>query len=262
MLSLTQGRRKTLDQGSPIPTPFKSFDYNGICFRRGALSLIAAAPGCGKSALAQSIVQRGDGQGGVLPAAYFSADSDAATVFQRSASMVTGYEMSEVERLMKEGGAEALEERVRAASSHIRYSFRSTLDPEHILDELEAFAHVQGDWPGIIVIDNLSNIDAGYEDEFRNLGEASFFLMDLARDTSAAVIALHHVGGEHEGGGRPIPLSGLRGKVSKLPSLVLTLHQAQGLKVSVVKNRSAKADPSGNYGVELQSDFSRMWFDG
>lgn len=425
MLNLSQGRRKTADQGVPIPQPFVSFDYNGIHFRRGSLSLIAAAPGGGKalsvdtpilttagwktmgdvtvgdevygsdgrpttvvaatgimrdrrvyrirfddgeevvadanhewvvedrryrqgrktsmtrlttedmassyrlesgrrlnysiplvsikgqdddiparpatkrrfiesveqiesvpvkciqveaedslylcgrglvlthnSALAQNIVTRGDGNGTVARTFYFSADSDAQTMFTRSAAMSTGYEMSEVERLMREGGMEMLDARVRQATAHINYSFKSTLDVDYMMDELTAYAHVYGEWPEVIVADNLSNIEVGVDDEWRGLGEASFFLMDLARDTGAAVIALHHVSGEHEAGGRPIPLSGLRGKVSKLPATILTLHRAQGLKVSVVKNRSGRADPGGNFGVELTADLARMSFEG
>lgn len=420
MLNLSQGRRKTADQGVPIPQPFVSFDYNGIHFRRGSLSLIAAAPGGGKalsidtpilttcgwkkmgdvavgdevygsdgkptkviattgimhnrqvyrirfddgeevvadadhewvvedrnyrrgrssgmkrlttsriassyrsraegrlnysiplvsiggsarptskrryiesveeiesvpvkciqveaedslylcgrglvlthnSALAQNIVTRGDGNGTVARTFYFSADSDAQTMFTRSAAMSTGYEMSEVERLMREGGMEMLDARVRQATAHINYSFKSTLDVDYMMDELTAYAHVYGEWPEVIVADNLSNIEVGVDDEWRGLGEASFFLMDLARDTGAAVIALHHVSGEHEAGGRPIPLSGLRGKVSKLPATILTLHRAQGVKVSVVKNRSGRADPGGNFGVELTADLARMSFEG
>lgn len=262
MLSLTQGRKKTVEQGTPIATPFKSFKSEGIHFRRGNLGLIAASPGGGKTALATAIVQRGDDAGTKHPTFYFSADSDATTVFQRSAAIATDYPLSEVERLMGEGGMPMLESRVQNAAGHIRYSFKTALTPESMMDELEAYAFVFGAWPEVIVVDNLSNIDAGFEDEFRNLGEASFFLMNLARDTGAAVIALHHVGGEHEAGGRPIPLSGLRGKVSKLPSMILTLHRADGMKVSVVKNRSGKADPSGGWGVGLYADLSRMHFEG
>ena len=214
------------------------------------------------SALAQNIVTRGDGNGTVARTFYFSADSDAQTMFTRSAAMSTGYEMSEVERLMREGGMEMLDARVRQATAHINYSFKSTLDVDYMMDELTAYAHVYGEWPEVIVADNLSNIEVGVDDEWRGLGEASFFLMDLARDTGAAVIALHHVSGEHEAGGRPIPLSGLRGKVSKLPALILTLHRAQGLKVSVTKNRSGRADPGGNFGVELTADLARMSFEG
>ena len=210
------------------------------------------------SALVQNIVQRGNDEGHRLPTLYFSADSDATTMFTRSAAMATGYEMGEVERLMEEGGQEMLEERVRQASAHVQYSFQSTLDYDAIEDELQAYALVHGAWPQVIVADNLMNIDSGFEDEFRGLGEASFFLLNIARDTGAAVIALHHVGGEHEGGGAPIPLSGLRGKVSKLPALILTLHRADGMRVSVVKNRSGKSDPSGNYGVSLRADLARM----
>lgn len=258
MLSLTQGRRKSADQGTPIPTPYKSFGYNGIFFRRGGLSLVAAAPGGGKSALVQNIVQRGNDEGYKLPALYFSADSDATTVFTRSAAIATGYELSEVERMMKEGGQEMLEEKVREAASHIQYSFVSNIDFDYIEEEVKAYAEVHGAWPQILVFDNLMNVDSGFEDEFRGLGESSFFMLNLARDTGAAVISLHHVGGEHESGGKPIPLAGLRGKVSKLPALILTLHQADGMRVSVVKNRSGKADASGNYGVRLNADLARM----
>jgi replicative DNA helicase len=258
MLSLTQGRRHNAEQGAPIPTPFGKFSYNGICFRRGGLSLVAAAPGGGKSALVQNIVQRGDDEGGVASTLYFSADSDANTMFQRSAAIATGYTLQEVERLLEEGGHLMLEERVRAASAHVRYCFESSLSIDRIMDEIDAYALVFGRYPEVVVLDNLSNVDAGFEDEFRNLGESSFDLLNIARDTDAAVIALHHVGGEHENGDKPIPLSGLRGKVSKLPALVLTLHRAEGLKVSVVKNRSGKGDPTGGYGVTLHADLSRM----
>lgn len=262
MLSLTQGRRLSASQGAPIPTPFKSFQHNGIHFRKGSLSLVAAAPGAGKSALVQSIVQRGDGDGGKASAFYFSADSTANEVFTRAAAMATGYQLGEVERLMAEGGQDMLEAAVKSEAGHVRYSFKSSLTLDDVDEELAAYATVYGAFPDIIVVDNLMDLDAGMDDEFRNLGEASLYLKDTARLTGAAVIALHHVGGEHENGGKPIPLGGLRGKVSKIPALVLTLHRASGLKVSVVKNRSGKADPSGNYGVELSADLSRMWFDG
>lgn len=181
-------------------------------------------------------------------------------MFQRAAAIATGYELSEVERLLNEGGLESLEAKVKTSARHIRWSFQSALDMDRVEDELEAYALIMGEWPEVIVFDNLMNIDAGFDDEFRNLGEASFFLLALARKTGAAVIALHHVGGEHETGGKPIPLGGLRGKVSKLPALILTLHRNSDteMRVSVVKNRSGKADPSGAYGVHLRADLARM----
>lgn len=260
MQSLIQGRRKSLGMGDPIPSPFTKFSYNGIFFRRGSLSLVAAAPGGGKSALVQNIVQRGNDEGHVARTLYLSADSDASQMFQRSAAMATGYELSEVERLMKEGGVGMLEERARVASSHVQYSFDSTHTTESVMDELDAYATVHGEYPEVLVMDNLLNLDAGFEDEWRNLAEASFDLLNIARDTGAAVIALHHVGGTHEMGDKPMGLDALRGKVSKLPALVLTLHRlGEGqMNVSVVKNRTAKADASGNYGVGLRADLARM----
>ena len=240
--------------------PFEKFAYNGIHFRRGSLSLVAAAPGGGKSALVQNIVQRGNDEGRVASTLYLSADSDASQMFQRSAAMATGYELSEIERLMSEGGQEMLEERVRQASGHVQYSFDSTHTTDSVMDELEAYAMVHGAWPEVLCMDNLLNLDAGFDDEWRNLAEASFDLLNIARDTGAAVIALHHVGGTHEMGDRPMGLDALRGKVSKLPALGLTLHRmGEGqMNVSVVKNRTAKADASGNYGVSLRADLARM----
>lgn len=251
-----------MQAGTPIPTPFQSFTRNGINIRRGELALIAAAPGGGKSALTMFIAQNGDGKGGTIPTFYFSADSPASTVFQRSASMATGWELAEVERLLNDGCGADLEQRVNHATSHMQWSFKSTITPDYMMDELEAYAMVHGEWPQLIVVDNLMNMDMGTESEFDGLNDASFFLNDLARDTGAAVVALHHVAGEHESGERPIPLSGLRGKVSKLPSLVLTLSRCDGVKVSVVKNRSAQADPSGGLGVTLGADLGRMSFSG
>lgn len=230
--------------------------------RRGQLSLVAAPGGTGKTALVQSIVQRGDDHGVTLPTLYFSADSDAVTVFQRSAAMATGYELPEVERLMREGGMQMLEERVRSATSHIRWNFKSSLELDDIMDEIEAYAHVYGEYPSIMCFDNISNITSGEPDEFRDLQEVSFFLHDLARDTGAACIALHHVAGSFEDSGKPIPMSGIRGKISKTPELILTLYRASGLNVSVVKNRVGRADPSGGFFVTLNADYARMSFEG
>lgn len=262
MMTVVQGLRKDSGAGEPIPVPFGSFKRMGIHFRRGEFALIAAAPGGGKSALMQYIAKNSHNENGPTPTFYFSADSPSFTVFHRMGAMVTGMTMQEVEDTMKSSRANELREAVADVTSHIQYSFKSTLDPELIMDELEGYANVHGAWPTLIIIDNLMNIDMGSDGEIQNLADGSFFLNDLARDTGSAVVALHHVTGEHESGTSPIPLSGLRGKVSKLPSLILTLHRTDELKVSVVKNRSAQADPTGAYGVRLGCDLSRMRFSG
>lgn len=258
--SLNRARQNTLDQGVPIVTPFKAFRNNGIHFRRGELSMIASPPGLGKSILSQSIVQRGDDIGMVQPTLYVSADSSPATVWERSAAMATGYRMSDVQRLVEENNTQYLDAEVQKATRHIRYVFNNTLGLGDLEDELNAYATIYGAWPEIIVLDNISNIMAGDgENEFRDIGDALQGAREIAGQTGAAVIALHHVGGTYDNGDMAIPLGGIRGKASKPQALILTLFQAgpQVLGVSVVKNRSGKSDPSGKFFVQLGTDLER-----
>jgi hypothetical protein len=103
------------------------------------------------------------------------------------------------------------------------------------------------------------------EGEFQMLEEACVIMKGLARDTNAAVIALHHVSGALEDGLTAIPLSGLRGKIPKTPATVLTLHRGEGgkqLRVSPVKVRSGVADASGNWSLPIAIDLNRMSFTG
>jgi hypothetical protein len=68
---------------------------------------------------------------------------------------------------------------------------------------------------------------------------------------------LHHVTGGYNDADRPIPLSGVKGQIARVPEMVLTLHKQTDvcgpdlLCVSTVKNRGGKADPSGSEYVSL-----------
>lgn len=262
MFELIQGRNRMAHAAEPIPLPWVSFGREGVAIRRGQFTLVAAPGGTGKTAFVHYAVQNGNLDGEKLPVYYASMDSDAATVWHRSAAMATGYSMPEVERLSREGGMEGLDARVKAATRHIRWGFKSSMTLDELMDELTAYALVYGDWPAVVAIDNISNLTAEMQGEFEDLQEISFALNDLARDTGAAVIALHHVGAEFETAGRAIPMSGIRGRISKTPQTILTLHRSndQELKISVVKQRSGRADPSGGWGIHLRASFEHMQF--
>ena len=246
----------------PIPVPWASFGKEGVAIRRGQFTLVAAPGGTGKTAFVHYALQQGNREGGKLPTFYASMDSDAATVWHRSAAMATGYSMPDVERLSHEGGMEMLDAKVREATSHIRWGFKSSMTMDDLVDELESYAYTYGSWPAVLAVDNISNLTSGMDGEFEDLQEVSFALNDIARDTGAAVIALHHVGAEFEQAGRAIPMSGIRGRISKTPQTILTLHRAndQELKISVVKQRSGRADPSGTWGIHLRASFEHMQF--
>jgi hypothetical protein len=77
------------------------------------------------------------------------------------------------------------------------------------------------------------------------------YMSDMARVTGAHVLSLHHVTGEYSDGLQPIPLSGVKGKIGRVPNVILTIHKeidgmdGRILHVSPVKNREGFEDSSG-----------------
>jgi RecA-family ATPase len=267
MLRLSQARRKDSNAGEPIQNPFGIIHSTGSHIRRGQLALVAGGPGTGKTAVLHNIIQRGNGAEGddrkVNSCLYFSADSDPNTIFKRCVSIETGWEQDEVERLLNEGRQDELDAIVDHAASHFEWSFKGSPDDEEVLTQVQGFITKYGAAPEVIVIDNVKNLFVGGGGEFEALEGACEFLHELARDTGAAVIGLHHVTGENEDGTKPIPMSGLRGKISKTPSVIWTLHRSEThLKISPVKNRNGKAQASGAWTLPILADLGRMQYAG
>ncbi|MDS2171587.1 DnaB-like helicase C-terminal domain-containing protein [Nesterenkonia sp. CL21] len=260
MASLIQALRRTADAGEPIKSPLQGLERLGATIRRGQLTLIAAGPGGLKTLLTHAMVHHGDktGKNSVL---YFSADTGPDVIYKRAAALATGYEQSEVERMEEAKASEAIQAKVLRESSHIDFDFTTSPTPSYIERRLDAYVELHGAYPEVIVVDVLKDLsDPEDADEFRALEDATQFLRNLAFETGAACIALHHVGGEFENGSAKIPLSGVRGKITKTASLILTLHrpEEQYLHVSVVKNRNGAADASGGRMARLRVDPGRM----
>ena len=265
ILTLQQGRRKNAAAGEPIHCPFVTLVGTKTFFRRGQLSLIAGGPGTGKSAFIQAWLQRGDDHGNKNSVFYFSADSDSFTMNKRAAAIATGFTQDDVEEMLARGESAGIDAAVAQEASHMWWDYEPAPDAEHIEMELAAFYEVHGEWPEVVVLDNAKNAFIGNAvGEFEALEQTMEFLHTLARDTNCAVVVLHHVAGENnENGMVPIPLTGVRGRVTKTPEVVLTLHRAEGkLNISPVKNRNGKAQASGLWFLQLSTDLSRMSYSG
>jgi replicative DNA helicase len=235
---------------------FPKFEANTVHIRRGQLTLIAAAPGVGKSLLSLAFAM-----GAQVPAFYFSADTDAFTMYLRAASHETGWKMEDIENTVKAGRTELIDAKLNS-KDYIRWSFEPNPTQTDIEEELLAYVLTYGEWPHLIVVDNLRNVytESGGED----MDELCDWLHALAKKTGAAVIALHHVKGPYNDGNVPIPLSGLIGQIGKVPEMILTLHKIGSdisgwtMNVSVVKNRTGKGDPSGGWFLSLLYEPERM----
>lgn len=261
MLTAWQSLRVRGSAGDPIPEVFKALSDKGATFRRGELVLISSGPGTGKSALTLTLAMKSS-----VPTAYFSADSNAFNQMSRMVAISNGCTMEEASRAVRTEDMKAIGDSL--SNGLIRFDYRATPSTASIERSLKAYEEAHGDPPFLAIVDNVTNVRSGVEDDddpFSGLESLMDYLHDLARQTGACVVGLHHVTGGYNDAERPIPLSGVKGQITRVPELVLTLHKKSGegyapdtLCVSVVKNRNGRANPSGYDFAELKFDGERM----
>jgi replicative DNA helicase len=250
--SLGQAVRRTGNLAAELPMPWPSLSAHRITFRRGQASLLAAAPGGGKTifALAYAIESR-------VPTLFVSADTDLATMAVRAAAMVTGWSQEQVESV---GLQSPQIEAALGQLAHIRWADDNQPTVEDIYLEVKAYAEVFGEFPELVVIDNLIDVQAGREIEKDWAGTRAVVdgLKRLARESEAHVLILAHATGRYEDGHDPIPLGGLEWKPGKNVELVLTMHWGQGMELRIcpVKNRSGKAAADGSIHATLYAELA------
>lgn len=197
---------------------------------------------------------------------YFSADSDAFTQLTRSISIMTNRTLEESAEAVLNNNLGDFSEELTRVPIRFNYSASPTLDDIEL--SMQAYEEVYGDYPSLVVVDNVTNVHTDGQDgddPFSGLEGLMDYLATMARNTEACVVGLHHVTGPYNDANKPIPLSGVKGQISRVPSMVLTLHKREAedfgsgtLCVSTVKNRGGKADPSGDEHAELEFIGDRM----
>ena len=233
--------------GDPLPTVWEALSSKGTQFRRGQLCLICAGPGTGKSAFVLAYALKSK-----VPTLYFSADSDAFTQLSRSVSIVSGWNLEKSTRAVRSAELGAVADELD--SIPIRFNYKASPNLDVIDESMAAYNALYEDYPALVVIDNITNVRTEFSDgadPFSGLEAMMDYLHEMARETGSCVVGLHHVTGQYNDGDKPVPLSGIKGQIARVPELVLTLHCVPNefgpdeLNVSTVKNRGGKSDPSG-----------------
>ena len=256
MLTLAQATSKQNATIQLLPDLFPTLAANGIRFRRGQVTMIAGQPNSGKSLLALFYAVRAG-----VPTLYVSADTDAYTTAIRAAAVVTGNKVNTIEESFNSGaGAEFYQDEL-ASLKHLQFSF----DPSPTLDDIDlsikAYGEAFGEYPHLIIIDNLMNVAALHDNERTGMRDIAKAMHHIARQTDAAVFLLHHTS---EADGKPdLPPSrkSVQGKISQLPEMILTValdHVSSEYRIACVKNRFAKNSASGEDYTVLYADASRM----
>lgn len=254
MLSLTRAWGGVTTKATPLPDVWKVLKDNQIRFRRGQLCMVAAAPNAGKSMFALVYALKAQ-----VPTLFFSADTDTTTVMIRALSHITGHSQLTVEtELSRDSNAYAdHQEKLK----NIQWVFDSSPSLDDIELEVKAYQELYGVCPELIVIDNLMNVVAETDNEWAGLRAIMMELHDLARNTEACVMVLHHVSeaSEYGNGTEPPPRRAVHGKVSQLPALMLTLGYDpinQLLKVAAVKNRFGPNSADGKQSYSLATNYA------
>lgn len=257
MQTLARAALRSETAGTPLPTVYAAFARAGVYPRRGEVTLIAAAPATGKSALALDFAAKCG-----VPTLYFSCDSDAWTMAARLASMKTGATLQQAEANLEND--EDWAKQVLSSAAHMRWCFDAAPTLEDIVLELDAYAEVMGTAPELVVIDNLVDLthDDGSGEDHRIWKALLKELKWLARDTGTAFVVLHHVNEQPERKGRDGESNRSRcpsrtdvsGKVNQHPALVLTLavNKTGELDICPVKNRHGKGYPQGDWATTLR----------
>jgi replicative DNA helicase len=249
LLNLQRAWKGTTTKATPLPDVWKDLSNKQIRFRRGQVCMVAAAPNAGKSMFALVYAIKAD-----VPTLFFSADTDIATVMMRTAAHISGHNQTFVEENLNKNSRhyDTKFDQVK----NIQWVFDSSPSLDDIELEIKAYIELYGIAPELIVIDNLMNVVAESDNEWAGLRAIMVELHDMARQTEACVMVLHHVSEQSEYGSTTEPPArrAIHGKVSQLPAMILTLgYEPIGnlLRVAAVKNRFGKHTADGKDYVSL-----------
>ena len=217
--------------------------------------MIAGQPNSGKSLLALFYGIKAE-----VPTLYVSADTDAYTTSIRAAAVITGHQANTIEESFKNDGQEFYTKEL-ASLKHMEFSF----DPSPTLDDVDlmvkAYGEKYGEWPYLIIIDNLMNVSALHDNEWTGMRDIMKACHHIARETDSAIFILHHTSEAEGDPMRPPSRRSIQGKVSQLPEMILTVAmetEQSEFRIACVKNRFAKHSPMGDRWIALNVDASRM----
>lgn len=237
-------RAKSSNSGAFLSPVFRPLEDAKIRARLGTATMIVGPPGAFKTGFAMYYFLRLN-----LPTIYMSADAEDFETVERAGAAVTGVSMDEVRRDYDKYALE-LEQ-----FDNIRWVYEDAPSYTDLEMEVCAFAEVFGEFPKVIVIDNLMNLTGEQENEWASMRDSMRVIHRLTRITRAAVFILHHAADDRTDPSLPAPRKSLQGKVSQLPKAIwsVALHGDE-LRVAAVKSRWGPADPTGQTYATLYAD--------
>ena len=238
--------------GDRLILPYKVMN-DSISFRTRDLTILAGAPGGGKSTLAVNLAMKMD-----YPTLYLAQDSPAS-VLSRMAALVTQDSISKTAKKINSAEKFAISKQLANARDDLVFE-RGAVTLDGIKWRIEALTEWWGEAPKIIFIDNLIDLIV----EGTTHGDNSFYtkalpaLKRMANTYNTAIIALHHVtrgsGNDHANGRTGITMNNLLYAGEREARHVWGVYNdGDGtINVQILKQQDGPADPDGKMSVSLK----------
>lgn len=246
----------------PLPDPWPALANSRyeVQFLPAQFMLFAGPSGAGKTFLALDAALKMN-----VPTLYLSCDSDESTMVTRVTSSITGHSQREVRESMRMG----IFKEVYGGwltNPNLRFEFDpsnpSLQDIAHIL---EAYHEVEGQYPKMLILDNVMNLEGDSENEWAGMRKASKALHWIARKTKACLVALHHTSDpDDKWPSKAPPKWSIQGKITQMsPTIVTVYTDGYEMWLGVVKHRFGRSDPTAKDPLKFMVDLSkaRIWDD-
>ncbi len=232
--------------------PYKSMN-DRIELRTRDLTIVAGAPGGGKSTLAVNLAMKMD-----YPALYLAQDSPAS-VLSRMSALITQDTIRDSARMLTSDDKYEIAKKLLHTRPTLVFE-RGAVTIEGIALRLEALTEWLGEAPKLVFIDNLIDLIV----EGTTHGDNTFYtkalpaLKRLANDYNTAVICLHHVtrGGNarHASGRTGMEMNNLLFAGERESRHVWGVYNdgAGQINVQILKQQDGPADPDGSMEVVLK----------
>lgn len=243
--------------GSPLPDFLPALHDAGVRLRRSQLCLVVGRPGAGKSLFALFAALHSG-----VRTLYISADTDSKTMTWRGAASLMGRPVSEVESMVGTSAQDMIEDAFDEIDSRVGFDWTSSPSLRDIELEIDAAEETWGAYPELVVVDSLYNVRVEEGDDYAGMRTVIASMHDLARNTGACVMVLHHASLNRSKEDEPAGMGAVIGQVTALPELVLSVMLDEDdhttYRVGIVKNRSGEASAKGGKQVKLAVDVPRM----
>jgi hypothetical protein len=163
--------------------------------------------------------------------------------------------------MISSSGAALVDAEMEQLDEFLFWSYEPAPSLEFIEEEIKAVEEVLGEYPQLLIIDNLMNLSHGSDSEWQEMRSSMAAFHTLARRIDACIMVLHHVSENDSRPFMPPPRRSVQGKVNQLPEQILSvaMNPKDGLfKIAAIKNRHGAHDPTGEEHVTLAVDASRM----